>query len=115
MPISKNFTIVLLLSIILLLLYANITDIHVVRELQLFHSKQPECPFTNVMVGGKYVENKPENFAEVCKCDPACDLDCDACCQLPYNAQSGTDYHSKIFTSIEQIKNELEIFSKFDL
>ena len=91
MPISKNFIIVLLLSISFLLLYANITDIHV-GELQLFQYKVPKCPFKNVMVGRKYVENKPENFAEVCKCDPACDSDCDACCQLPYNAQTGTDH-----------------------
>ena len=88
MPMSKNHTIVLLLLITFLLLYANINDIHI-GELRLFLSKQPECPFTNVMIGGKYVKNKPTNFSEVCKCDPACGSDCDACCQLPYNAQSG--------------------------
>ena len=89
MFISKNNTIVILLLITFLLLYANFYDIHI-GQLELFSPKQTECPFSNVMIEGKYASSRPANYSEVCKCDPACGgSDCDVCCQLPYNAQSG--------------------------
>ena len=37
----------------------------------------------------KHRVQRPEGFETLCRSDPSCPEDCDACCQLPYNNKTG--------------------------
>ena len=49
----------------------------------------------------KHRVQRPEGFETLCKSDPSCPEDCDACCKLPYHNITGGVFPSilrKIFT-----------------
>ena len=37
----------------------------------------------------KHRVQRPEGFETLCRSDPSCPEDCDACCQLPYHNKTG--------------------------
>ena len=48
----------------------------------------------------KHRVQRPEGFETLCKSDPSCPEDCDACCKLPYHNITGDAFPSilgKIF------------------